>query len=290
MAGTLRGVRGDRLERSSNITGDLLRVGADVEGIERAEVFLSARAFAPHRHDTYGIGITTVGVQTFRYRGVPRISLPGQIHVLHPGETHDGAPATEDGFGYRILHIAPALVQEAMTVKATLPFVAEPVQRRGGPALGRVRALLDDVNEPMSDLERVETASAVADLLVALTGHDTSRGPVDTRAVTLAREYLEANLRRQTPASTLESVTGLDRFTLTRHFRRAFGTSPGRYRTTRRVALARAAIESGVTLAEAALDAGFADQAHMTRHFKRTYGLTPAVWLRLVRGTRRRDN
>ncbi len=56
---------------------------------------------------------------------------------------------------------------------------------------------------------------------------------------------------------------------------RAFGTSPDRYRTLRRVALARAAIESGQSLAGAAAEAGFADQSHMTRQFKRTYGLTP---------------
>ena len=31
-------------------------------------------------------------------------------------------------------------------------------------------------------------------------------------------------------------------------------------------------------VAEAALEAGFADQSHMSRMFKRAYGLTPAKW------------
>jgi hypothetical protein len=34
-------------------------------------------AFAPHRHDTYAIGITLAGVQTFRYRSEQRHCLPG---------------------------------------------------------------------------------------------------------------------------------------------------------------------------------------------------------------------
>jgi AraC-like DNA-binding protein len=54
----------------------------------------------------------------------------------------------------------------------------------------------------------------------------------------------------------------------------------------RRLALARAAIERGLPLAEAAVRAGFADQSHMTRQFKRTYGLTPARWTALVAASR----
>ena len=91
-----------------------------------------------------------------------------------------------------------------------------------------------------------------------------------------------SHARERTAAATLERVTGTDRFTLARHFRRAFGTSPDRYRLLRRVALARTAIESGRPLARAAAEAGFADQSHLTRQFKRSYGLTPAVWARLV--------
>src|SRR5205814_3756898 len=123
---------------------------------------------------------------------------------------------------------------------------------------------------------------AVADGLVSLSGHpDRRKAAIDTRAVELARDYLAAHAREQTSASVLEKIAGTDRFTIARHFRRAFGTSPDRYRTLRRLALARAAIERGRPLAEAAANAGFADQSHMTRQFKRAYGMTPAHWAEL---------
>jgi AraC-like DNA-binding protein len=77
-------------------------------------------------------------------------------------------------------------------------------------------------------------------------------------------------------------ITGTDRFTLTRHFRRAFGTSPDRYRIGRRLDLARSAIENGASLAQAAADAGFADQSHLTRQFKQAWGLTPGRWASAV--------
>jgi AraC-like DNA-binding protein len=78
----------------------------------------------------------------------------------------------------------------------------------------------------------------------------------------------------------LEHVANLDRWSLARQFRAAFGTSPTRFRTMRQLDHVRRLVKSGVSLAEAALDAGFADQSHMSRQFKRAYGLTPAHWQR----------
>jgi AraC-like DNA-binding protein len=277
MKGTLSGVDIDRLERSCSRRPDSIRFGPGVPGLERAEVYLSTRAFEPHRHDTYAIGVTTAGVQSFRYRGWRRICLPGQLHILHPDETHDGAAETEGGFGYRILYLAPALVRHALDGSA-LPFVADPVQMPT-PTTRLVASFLDDIDEPISDLARVEIAATVADMLCSLSRrHDNRSVLIDVRAVELVRDYLAAHAREQTLASRLEQISGTDRFTIARHFRRAFGTSPDRYRTMRRLALARTAIESGLPLAQAAAEAGFADQSHMTRQFKRTYGLTPAHW------------
>ncbi len=284
MPETLRGVDTDRLERSCGPRADSIRFGTRALGIERAEVYLSTCAFEPHRHDTYAIGITTAGVQTFCYRGARRICLPGQLHILHPDETHDGAAGTDDGFGYRILYIAPELVRHALDLRE-LPFVANPVQELT-PTTRLVASLLHDIDEPISELGRVEIAAAVADALRSLSNRtDHRRARIDIRAVELVRDYLTAHAREQTPASMLEQIAGSDRFTIARHFRRAFGTSPDRYRTMRRLALARTAIESGRPLAQAAAAAGFADQSHMTRQFKQTYGLTPAHWAKTVVAT-----
>jgi len=43
-----------------------------------------------HRHDTYAIGRTLAGVQSFSYRRSRRNSLAGNTLVLHPDEAHDG--------------------------------------------------------------------------------------------------------------------------------------------------------------------------------------------------------
>jgi AraC-like DNA-binding protein len=275
MPSILGGVDPEGLERSC----ESIRFGPSVPGLERAEVHLRRSAYAPHRHDTYALGVTTAGVQRFGYRGERRICLPGQLHVLHPDELHDGAAATPGGFAYRILYVGPELVRAALGGRA-LPFVADPVHDLT-PAIRPVAEALAELDEPLGDLAVAGVAAAVADALTALAGSAQREGPIDLAAVERVREHLATG--EPAPADALEAIAGLDRFTLARQFRRAYGTSPDRYRAQRRLARARTAIAAGEPLARAAADAGFADQSHLTRQFKRAYGLTPARWAALTR-------
>jgi AraC-like DNA-binding protein len=259
-----------------------LRYGCGATGIERVEARFATFGYSPHRHDTYAIGVTTAGVQAFRYRGEGRIGLPGQLHVLHPDELHDGRPATDDGFAYRIIHIEPALLRDALGDRP-LPFVADPVVRRPTRAANRVIRLLDEMDDPLSDLGRAEAIGVLADALGELAGDaPEERVLVDLPAVERVRDHLEAHACEQTPAVELERIAGLDRFSLARQFRQAYGTSPDRYRTQRRLARARAAIEQGVSIADAAAATGFADQSHLTRQFVRAFGVTPGRFARLT--------
>ena len=272
---TLEGVDTDRLERSC----DAIRLGAGPPGIEHAAVRLSGPGFSPHRHDTYAIGVTLAGVQVFRYRGTRRVCLPGQVHVLHPDELHDGGPGTDEGFAYRILYIDPGLVGLTLDTGA-LPFVAEPVHNDPD-AVAAVLDVLDRLDDAACDLAAAEVAATIADVLVQLAGGQTmDSGPVDHEAMARVREHLTDHAPDQTPAASLELIAGHDRYAIARQFRRVYGTSPDRYRTMRRLELARAAIAEGTPLARAAADCGFADQSHMTRQFVRAYGMTPGRWAR----------
>jgi hypothetical protein len=101
----------DGLERSCNGGfADGMHVAKPSHGIERIEARFHGNAFSPHRHDTYALGLTLHGVQTFRYRGTERFSSPGNVIVLHPDELHDGAAGTEDGLIYRIIYLPPDLI------------------------------------------------------------------------------------------------------------------------------------------------------------------------------------
>ena len=258
-----------------------IRIGSGAEGIERMEAYFLGQAFSPHRHDTYAIGVTLAGVQTFRYRGEQRHCLPGQLHILHPDEVHDGGAGTEEVFGYRIVYIDPRLIRQALG-GGPLPFARSPVVDASILPEGFSFDAWD-VTAEIDDVSRVEIAVAIANLLVAASaGAAPKPTALACGAVSRVRDQIAARPAERRAMAELERLSGLDRWTLARQFRAMFGTSPSRFRTLRQLALVRQSLIKGVSLAEASLVAGFADQSHMSRRFKSAYGLTPAAWVAAI--------
>jgi AraC-like DNA-binding protein len=253
-----------------------IRLGPGCDGIERLQAFFGARAFSPHRHDTYAIGITLAGVQTFSYRGERRHCLPGQCHILHPDELHDGQPGTDEGFGYRIAYIDPSLIQEAMG-GMPLPFVPNPVKNLSSHQKQMLSALWDMVAQ-IDDLGRIEITAAAADLLLAIASNARPTPALRLPGLLRVRDAIIADPAKRHSIEVLERLAELDRWSLARQFRSAFGTSPSRFRTLRQLDVVRTWVKRGTCLAEASLRAGFADQSHMSRQFKLAYGMTPARW------------
>lgn len=286
MAKSLPRNRPARLERScAGAPRDSIKTAEPQPGIERIEAFFTGHGYDPHRHDTYAIGLTLHGVQSFGYRGATLHSRCGQAIVLHPDEVHDGRAGTEAGFRYRLAYIEPRLLQSALGEgRRPLPFARDAVT--GDARLRTALAhALDDLETPLDDLHRNQTILEIAEALAALdpaSGCDPV-GPIAFRAVAATREYIDENIGTAIPSTELEAISGLSRFALARHFRACLGTSPHRYSVMRRLDRARHLMQSGTALAEAAAACGFADQSHMTRQFKRAYGVPPGYWQTLAR-------
>ncbi len=276
----LRGAGGAGLERSCGAKrSDWLRSRELSDGVQLLQAWFAGHGFDTHRHDTYAIGLTDVGVQAFDYRGVAEISTPGKVVVLHPDEMHDGRAGTPDGFGYRILYVAPAHIHEAARAicgrLCALPFVREPVTANETLA-STIEAAFRLDSEPLA------IDGLILCLAEALLDADPSCGggatPIrlDGGALARAREFLDAETTRVIRSSELEEVTGLTRYELARQFHSAFATSPYRYSLLRRLDCARAQLQRNRSLADVALGAGFADQAHLSRMFKYAFGVSPA--------------
>jgi len=271
---------GQGLERSCREeAGGWIAGDGPVGGIERFRAWFAGEAYHKHRHDTYAIGLTDRGIQAFDYRGTERVATPGQVVVLHPDEMHDGRAGTADGFGYRIVYVEPARMSDALRDlrgrPGPLPFVREPVSRNDLLS-GAIRRAFED---PLDALTADTLVAELAEGLLAAEGggaRPASSRRVDVPALERARQLLDAERTRVVRSTELEAVTGLTRYDLARQFRLVFGTSPYRYLLMRRLDLAREGIHRGHALADVALDAGFADQAHLTRVFKAALGLTPA--------------
>lgn len=265
---------------SQGPTGHDWFVHARSARIERLEAYFSGHAYEPHRHDTYAIGMTLSGVQSFHYRGEHRHSLPGRTIVIYPDEVHDGHAGSDEGFRYRMIYVPPAILQD-MLGGHPLPYVPGGItrDRRLGACVARLLRHIDNPPEAFCE------ADALFDLAMALSAHAGQRPrrrSFDYLAARRAREYLDTADDRQITLAELEKVSGEDRWRLSRDFRVLFGTSPYRYLTMRRLDRVKKRLRAGWHLSRAAHEAGFADQSHMTRQFFDAYGITPGRWCRLI--------
>ncbi|MET7142939.1 AraC family transcriptional regulator [Xanthomonas sp. PPL139] len=260
--------------------GDWVQRVASTSRLERIEAFFGGHGYAMHRHDTYAIGRTLAGVQSFHYRRAMAHGTPGTTIVLHPDEPHDGHAGTQAGFRYRMAYIEPALIQRVLG-SAPLPFVGvgTSADRRLGAAAGALLQSLD----ALDPLQEADALFDLAHALAAAAGVRRARAGVDYRAAELARSYLLDCLERPIALQDLERASGRDRWRLSRDFRALYGTSPYRYLTMRRLQRARDLVAAGRTLAQAALLAGFTDQSHLTRQFVQAYGMAPGRWARMLR-------
>ncbi|WLH69189.1 AraC family transcriptional regulator [Pseudomonas sp. FP2309] len=261
-------------------TLDWLHRAPHTSGVDRIEAYFSGFAFDPHRHDTYAIGRTLFGVQSFHYRGAMTHSLPGATMVIHPDETHDGHAGSEEGFKYRMIYVEPALIQQILGGKP-LPFI--PAGLSTDPRLFRAsEVLLQSLDCPIDPLQEQDAMFDLAQALSDASGAIITRKTFDYVAAERAREFIHSALGRSITLDEMANHAGRDRWALSRDFRVLFGTSPYRYLTMRRLDLVRSLLAQGVSLVDAAMTAGFTDQSHMTRQFRSTYGMPPSRWVKML--------
>jgi AraC-like DNA-binding protein len=110
--------------------------------------------------------------------------------------------------------------------------------------------------------------------------------PIATRCLhgappwlTRVRDALHASYRQKPSLDQLAQIAGVVPEHISREFHRYTGRTVGTYVRDLRIVYACRLLEtSAATLAEIALDCGFADQSHFASTFRRTMGITPGLY------------
>lgn len=247
--------------------------------VHRIEALFKGRAFAPHRHDTYTLALTTSGVQSFNYRGSLHHSLPGEVVVLHPDELHDGLAGTDDPFSYRAINIDTLDIQNVLQGNS-LPFLDAGVTKT--PSFVNIaQRFLADFQRPLELLEHQELIYDFAIAMQSEATNSVKHTTANYRAMNLVREYIDDTLDSEISLDKLAIITGYSKWQITRDFRALFGTTPYRYSVLRRLEKAKQLITEGQPISDVAHTCLFSDQSHFNRHFKKCFGVTPGTWNKL---------
>jgi AraC-like DNA-binding protein len=247
-------------------------------------------AYAPHAHDAACLAVITRGALRIRAAGRECVAQTGDVFAANADVLHSGWPIDDAGWSLRTMYVDLDRLRTVLTGgtasgTGTLcgPFV------RDSDLAARLIAAHECSERAASALRRDEALIAFTDRLFARyvrPGRPDDRAGLAPRAVQRAREFLDANIDTRVSLQDLAGVTGLPPSRLLRAFARAVGMSPHAYQRQVRLRHATTLIRAGTAISDAALAAGFADQAHFTRLFRRTMGLPPGAYQRAYRCAR----
>lgn len=234
--------------------------------------------YAPHSHETFSIGLIDNGSSSY-LNGTHQGQIEaGALVLMNPGDVHACNPIHDQPWAYRMLYVDAHWLGD---LQDGLGMAGEGF-RRFAPVLTRdsvlaagfrrFHALLTD-SQALS-LEKQNAAIAFFRTLhgrLSLNEHAlTSDAKLERAAAFIADNY-----HRSLKLDEIGHVCGLSPSSLIRAFKKQFGMTPHAYLTNRRVQFARTELRRGQSIAEVALAAGFADQAHLQRAFKQLLAATP---------------
>jgi AraC-like DNA-binding protein len=245
------------------------------EGVEVVVAGRGLRRFPARVSDGLGVCVKFGGGHEVEIEGRRVVYPADSVSLRAPGCVWSSA---EGMHGFVSIDVSPGLLPPdaegkgmAFIGRASLPDVAEA-------ARGLVEAddplAADEILTQM--LNAVFSTAAFASDSVS-----SSAGPA--RAVDDACAFLRASADGRPTLEETAMAAGMSKFALLRRFRAELGTTPHAYLVMLRVNLAQSLLVGGASPAEAALAAGFSDQAHLGLWFRRLLGVTPAGYRRQVR-------
>jgi AraC-like DNA-binding protein len=263
-----------------------------VQGVECFGAHFVSHVFDRHSHETFSIGTTFGGVQSFRCRGARRDSTEGHLMLFNPDEPHDGWSGSREGFAYRMLYITIEGMTQLVdgdgagggsrVSRLSRGVFKEPVvsDRK---LSAEFAAASDELLVPANSLQAAERLSDVLRVLFERYAGGRERAderPAASPRISRVRDLLESRYSEDVTIATVADVAGMSRVHATRQFTSSYGIPPHAYLNQVRIRHSKQLLLAGASAAEVAADVGFVDQSHFTRRFKRSVGVSPLAWAR----------
>lgn len=255
--------------------------------------FIEARAIADgrevcysrHSHEHFSIGAITAGRSTYLHEQSSFEVSAGTVVLMNPGDVHACNPIDDQPWSYRMLYVeTPWLIdlQHQLGFAADLDF--RPFSSTHSTdielfiGLNQLYEVL--VDEQTSTLHKHSTAGAFfSDVQIRLNPAEVEVEVAEPNfKLERAAEYIREHCTQALKLEDICAAAQLSASYLIRAFKLRYGMTPHAYLVNRRIQFARQQLRQGRLIAEVALEAGFADQAHFQRAFKQHLAATPGQY------------
>ncbi|SDU93508.1 AraC family transcriptional regulator [Pseudomonas mucidolens] len=253
--------------------------------------FIEARSIADgrkvcytrHAHEHFSIGAITAG-QSLYIHGADTFQIrAGTVVLMNPGDVHACNPVDDQPWSYHMLYIdTPWLtdLQHQLGFADTLDFrrfgtthTDDPVLFNG--LLELYQVLVDEHTEHLHKQSAV--VSFFSEVQLRLNPAANPLREVNHK-LERAAEYIREHCTEVLKLEDICQAAQLSPSYLIRAFKHSYGMTPHAFLVNQRIQFARALLRSGRLIAEVALAAGFADQAHFQRAFKQHLAATPGQY------------
>ncbi|WP_432459959.1 AraC family transcriptional regulator [Agarivorans sp. QJM3NY_25] len=257
----------------------MLKRSIGLPSVELRQAYQSRACYHRHSHDEFSFGVIDAGEANYQnLRQLHRIQQ-GQVVTINPGDVHSCNPK-QGAWSFRMLFVDSRWVgqlQAEMLAKPATDYHAFGQDYLScGASYRAISQLFNRIAEEQALLLQEE-------LLIGFFEQQFSakqglRSDVERLALPqLARvqQCIQDQLAETVSLSELADVVGLSRYHLVRSFKRVYGLSPHAFQLNQRINQAKALLRTGNSIADTALQLGFADQSHFQRNFKKRLALTP---------------
>jgi AraC-like DNA-binding protein len=253
--------------------------------------FIEARSIADgrevcytrHAHEHFSIGAITAGRSTYIHEQSHFQVGTGTVVLMNPGDVHACNPIDNQPWSYLMLYVDTPWLTD---LQHQLGFSHDLAFRRFSITHNRDTLLFDGLKalyEVLVDQQQevLHKHSAAVEFFSEV---QLRLNPVDPPLrepnfkLERAADYIRDNCTQMLKLEDICFAAQLSPSYLIRAFKQQYGMTPHAFLVNRRIQFAQDRLRRGELIADVALEAGFADQAHFQRAFKQHLAATPGQY------------
>ncbi len=240
-----------------------------LQGVEIKQCRNNPHAYKSHIHNELSLGYIVEGSTELSLSDKVIHYSSGDGVIIPPLMTHICAPKDINHWAYVMLYVDPVYYSDVVRFHHAEKLTGNQVRK----LTGFIQQLLTE-----SHLDTLEN------ILIELLLEFEEKGVSDTAAnisdaVKTIYAYILNHVNEDIPLEKLEQISGLNKFSIIRNFKKQYVTTPAAYHLQYRVAQAKKLLSKGAGVLDICEELGFYDQAHFIREFKKMYGVTPGTYL-----------
>ncbi len=262
--------------KAGTVVVDLIKYGENylefnksiIPGVEIKRCKNTSYETKSHVHHELSLGLILEGATDLTLNDQVLHYQTGDGVIIPPLTTHRCAPLDINRWTYTMLFINPNYYKGALRFERARKLDGQDVLK---------------LTDFLEQLFMEENPDILEMILVELLVEFADPSPINplgkpANSTKTIHDYILSHVDEVISLSHLEHLSGLNKFTLIRNFKKEYVSTPAAFHLQCRVAEAKTLLSGGMNVFDICARLNFCDQAHLIREFKKMYGITPNVY------------